>query len=133
MESLEIPKRVLKAIERHAIEERPNEACGIITGIDFRSCRVRRMTNADPSPVSYFMEPVEQFRLFKELREAGEQMLSIYHSHPVSEAYPSSKDIELAFYPDVIYLIISLRHSPPVIKGFTISEGTVTEKQIIAL
>jgi len=133
MKAIEIPKRVLDAIEQHALEVHPNEACGILSGTDFRSCRIHRMTNAEPSPVSYFMDPEEQFRLFKEIRETGERMLCIYHSHPVSEAYPSGKDVELAFYPDVLYIIISLLKSPPVIRGFTIVEKTVTEKKIITL
>lgn len=133
MEYIEIPKSVLAAMEQHALEAHPNEACGILSGTDFRTCRIHRMTNTDPSPVSYFMDPGEQFSLFKEIREEGERMLCIYHSHPVSEAYPSSKDIKLAFYPDVLYIIVSLLPDPPVSRGFTIIEGRVTEHKIISL
>jgi len=86
------------------------------------------MVNSEPSPVSYFMEPKEQFRVMKELRLEGLTMLAIFHSHPQSPAYPSVKDVDLAFYEDTVYVIISLMNQQePVIKAFTIVDGAVKE------
>jgi len=133
MENITLPVHIMNEIKDHAVELFPNEACGILSGKDLLTSRIHRMTNSEPSPVSYFMNPAEQFRVLKDIRNRGEKMLAIYHSHPVSEAYPSAKDVELAFYPDVLYIIISLTRSPAAIRGFTIKDGNVTEKKILTL
>lgn len=54
-------------------------------------------------------------------------MLAIYHSHPDSEAFPSAKDVQLAFYPDSLYIIVSLVKKEPVVKAFSIKEGDIKE------
>ena len=106
----------------------PNEACGILAGTGNRVTRVYPMSNAEPTPVSYFMEPKEQFRVMKELRQEGLAMVAIFHSHPQSPAYPSVKDISLAFYPDAVYVIIGLTNlESPEIKAYTIIDGVVKE------
>jgi proteasome lid subunit RPN8/RPN11 len=44
----------------------------------------------------------------RRIREAGRTLLGIYHSHPRAQAYPSTADVEMAFYPEAVYFIISL-------------------------
>lgn len=79
------------------------------------------------------MEPKEQFTVMKEMREQGLDMAAIYHSHPHSDVYPSTRDISLAFYPDSLHLIVSLIHEKPVIKAFEIKDGIVREVEIISI
>lgn len=133
MKTVSIPRTIIRALIKHAQEGYPHEVCGIIAGKDFGSCRVLRVTNAEPSPVSYFMDSKEQFRIHKEIRERGEKMLAIYHSHPGSEAFPSHKDVELAFYPDALYIVISLLREPAVVRAFSIDEGKIEEFSIQSL
>jgi len=109
----------------------PNEACGILAGTGSRVTKVYPMSNSEPSPVSYFMEPKEQFRVMKELRQKGLSMLAIFHSHPQSPAFPSAKDVSLAFYDDAVYLIIGLTNlESPEIKAYTIIEEHVRESSL---
>jgi proteasome lid subunit RPN8/RPN11 len=77
------------------------------------------------------MDPKEQLRAFKAMRESGFEMRGIFHSHVASEAYPSQKDVRLAFYPDVSYLILSLSDMDrPVLRSYQINEEKVTEEEI---
>lgn len=116
---------------RHAQREYPNEACGLLAGRDSRVEKVYQMTNAEHSPVTYRLDPEEQFRAFTEIEEAGWELLAIYHSHSHSFAYPSATDLELAFYPDCLYLITSLAdRARPVIRAFRIIEGTIEEERV---
>ena len=85
------------------------------------------MTNTENSRVSYFMDPGEQFQVMKDIRERKEKMLAIYHSHPDSVAFPSAKDVRLAYYPDSLYIIVSLAGDIPVLKAFSINEGEIVE------
>ena len=68
------------------------------------------------------------FRItFREIPERDEEMLAIYHSHTASPAYPSQTDINLATYPDAIYLILSLADGEAPLRGFRIEGEKVTE------
>jgi proteasome lid subunit RPN8/RPN11 len=62
--------------------------------------------------------------------EAGEELVAIYHSHTQSPAYPSQTDINLASYPDAIYLIVSLAEGEEPLRGFNIVDGQVTEAEL---
>ena len=85
------------------------------------------MTNIENSPVSYFMDSREQFKVMKDIREKNLSMLAIFHSHPSSPAYPSAKDLTLAFYEDSIYIIVSLMEKEPAAKGYSMREGKIEE------
>jgi len=124
----------LVQVMTHCKEAYPNEACGILSGIGNTVLNVYVMTNAEPSPVSYFMEPQEQFRVMKAMREEGQRMVAIFHSHPHSPAYPSAKDVNLAFYSDAVYVIIGLSNvASPEVRAFSIIDGDVTEVSVRAI
>lgn len=130
MDSIIISHRDMEDIISHAREGYPEEVCGILAGRDNEVLQVYRMTNTEHSPTSYFMDPKEQFRVMKEMRNRGLKMVGIYHSHPVAEAYPSSRDVSLAFYDDVAYLIISLLNEEPVVRAFEIKESKIRELRV---
>ena len=112
----------------HAREEAPNECCGILGGKNGDATTLYRATNAEQSPLRYTLDPNDLFRItFREIPENDEEMLAIYHSHTASPAYPSQTDINLATYPDAIYLILSLADGEKPLRGFRIDDGEVTE------
>ena len=111
----------------HCRKGYPNEACGILAGKDRMVTRTYAMTNTEGSPLSYLMDPSEQFRVMKDMRSSDLIMLAIFHSHPSSRAFPSAKDVSLAFYDDCVYVIVSLAEETPVVKGFSIRDGEVGE------
>ncbi len=47
-------------------------------------------------------------RIVTDIEDADEDVLAIYHSHTQSPAFPSRTDVDLAFWPDAAYLIVSL-------------------------
>ena len=54
------------------------------------------------------MDPRDQIDALREMRERGESLFAIYHSHPDSPPAPSETDLKQAGYPEALYLIISL-------------------------
>lgn len=126
-----LKKEFLEQIINQSKKEFPNEACGILAGKNCKAEKVYEMANADKSPSTYFMDAREQLKVMKEIRNLGLEMLGIYHSHVASEAYPSSHDVELAFYPDTSYAIVSLKDKDsPQIRSFKIAEGKITEEEV---
>ena len=127
MLKLEIPDNVLEQMLTQAKAQAPIEACGILAGKDGTVEKLYKMRNANQSSDHFMMAPEEQFKVAKEIRSAGFEMLAIYHSHPASPARPSAEDIRLAFTPDIVYVIVSTQNTEPAVKGFLIEDGNVSE------
>ena len=124
-------KDLLEKMLQQIKEEFPNEACGILAGREGRAGKVYEMSNIDKNPSTYFMDAKEQLLVMKEMRNLGSEMVGIYHSHASSPAYPSGHDVEMAFYPDISYVIISLKDKVnPVLRSFKIVDGKITEEEI---
>ncbi len=121
----------LQKIYKHCQDEYPNEACGILAGHNGTVENIYPMKNAEPSPAFYIMEPQEQFRVMKEMRLGSLELVGIYHSHTGSQAYPSATDVSLAYYPEAVYLIVTLLNRKlPASRGFSIREGKITEVRV---
>src|SRR5207302_7246719 len=115
----------------HARAEAPNECCGMIASRDGEAVRVYRARNAAASPLKYELDPTEQFRIQTEIEDAALDLGAIYHSHTRSEPYPSQTDINLAFYPESLYVIVGLASEPPEVRAFAISDGHVREAELV--
>lgn len=113
------------------IIESPNEACGILAGKCGKVVKIYQMINTDKSLKKFFMDPEQQLKIMKEMRNLELEMVGIYHSHVGTEAYPSAYDVELAFYPDASYVIISIKDiNNPKVRSFKITEGKITEEEV---
>ena len=108
----------------HAREASPEECCGLIGGDVNRARTVYLLRNVAPDPrVGYEAAPIELFAAQRSMRERGEELLGIYHSHPRScDPVPSETDVRLAYYPSAIYFIIGLVENGEVLRAFRISE-----------
>lgn len=114
----------LEKIFAYAREANPAECCGLIGGADCRVTNIYPLLNvaADPN-VSYEAAPEDLFAAQRQMRDRGEELLAIYHSHPRSAApEPSETDVRLAYYPQAVYFIIGLAGPQPVARAFRISE-----------
>ncbi len=127
------------AIVAHARAEYPNEACGLVIGDrpaadGGRAVRWVATANKAASPYRYEIDPTDLLRLTLETEEADEVFWAIVHSHVRSPAVPSPTDIGLAFYPDALYLLVSLAETEaqpqtgePSIRAWRILDGAVEE------
>ena len=125
---LTIRKTDLDRIYHHCDREFPNEACGVLAGNEGKVEKVYSLKSETPSPQFYQIDSKEHFRVLREMREQGQELVGIYHSHPDVAAYPSGQDVELAYYTDAVYVIVSLQdRKNPVVRGFRIVTGSITE------
>lgn len=121
------------AIVGHARQEYPRECCGIISGHEGRLEKLYELRNIAEGNVFYEIDPAQLMHLeFEELEQSGSEIVAIYHSHPESQAYPSASDLDLAFWPEAVYLICSLENkAEPGIRGFRMREGGISEVQLL--
>jgi len=132
MTVLELSRDQAKALITHAQEEAPNECCGLLAGRNGRVERVYPGTNVDHSPYTYLMDPKEQLAAFKDMEAAELELVGIYHSHTHTAAYPSRTDVAKAFYPDAMYVIVSLaKRDAPDIRAFRVADGQINEESVI--
>ena len=117
--------RQLEEIFAYARDSAPSECCGLIGGNGERASSLYPMRNvAANAIVAYEAAPEDLFAAQRRMRERGEQLLAIYHSHPrATEPQPSETDVRLAFYPQAIYFIIGLAGEQPAMRAFQISES----------
>jgi proteasome lid subunit RPN8/RPN11 len=111
-----LPDAIARAIVEHARAEYPNEACGVIVGDRPAAdggvaLRWEPARNRAASPFRYELHPDDLLRLTVETDDADETFWGIVHSHVQSPAVPSPTDVGLAFYPDALYVLVSL--APP--------------------
>ncbi len=128
MRSLRIPRSLFDELVAHAREEAPNECCGLIASRDGEAVAVHRARNAAASPLRYEMDGMEQYRIQTAIEDAGLELGAIYHSHTRSAPYPSQTDINLAFYPESLYVIVGLEQpDAPDVKAWRIEDGDVSQ------
>ncbi|HEY3365836.1 MAG TPA: M67 family metallopeptidase [Symbiobacteriaceae bacterium] len=122
---LVIGQHLLRRILEQCMEERPYEACGILTGKNGQVLHAYATDNAKRSPVFYEVDAVQQERALRSMAEHGDELIAIYHSHPTAPAVPSINDIRLAVhYPEAIRVIVSLA-GPADVRAFLIQDGRV--------
>ena len=125
---MRISRQLLDEIVSHALDEAPNECCGMIASREGRAVAVHRAVNQAERPrVTYEIRGKDLFRLFNEIEGAGLEIGAIYHSHPFTEPTPSPTDLKLAHYPDSLYVIVGLEHDEPDVRAWRIVDGAVTE------
>lgn len=85
------------------------EVCALLGGQNNRLTSIYPVANIAEEPGSHFLlDPEGQIDAMKAMRETGENLRGIFHSHPAAPAIPSVSDQALASYPDVFYIIVSL-------------------------
>ena len=116
--------------------EDPNEACGLIIGdrpaADGGSAlRYEPVRNKAASPYRYEIHPDDLLRLTIATDDADEVFWAIVHSHVRSPAYPSPTDLGLAFYPDSLYILVSLAEDEPALGAFRIVDGEIHRVELL--
>ena len=108
------------------------ECCGLLAGRDGVITHVFPAENVAADPTrNYELAPKEIVGLMREFRGQGLEFLGIYHSHPNGDNVPSPRDIELAYYSEASYFIVSPRaYATAPVRAFSIRDGQVTELEI---
>jgi proteasome lid subunit RPN8/RPN11 len=134
-----LPAAIRGALVAHARAEYPDEACGLIVGDapaadGGQALRFEATRNKAASPFRYEINPDDLYRLTIATDDADEVFWGIVHSHTHSPAVPSPTDIGLAFYPDALYLLVSLADDQadpatgePGVRAWRILDGEVHE------
>ena len=141
--SVAVPATMLQALIDHARAGYPNEACGLIVGSGPAAAgggalRFEATRNKAASPYRYEIDPEDLYRISVAVDDADEVIWGIVHSHTHTPAVPSPTDLGLAFYPDALYLLVSLSEDEsdpatgtPSVRAWRIVDGVAHEVTLV--
>lgn len=130
--SITLPPSLIKPLLEAALATPEVEVCGLIGHRPETGYEIYPVANVARHPQTRFeLDPAGQIAAMRCMREHGEALFAIYHSHPDAPARPSAVDIEQASYPEALNLIISLQdRDAPELRGWWICEDGVGEVKI---
>src|ERR1700752_426065 len=127
---MRVPNAIYDEMVQHALADAPNECCGMIASRKGEGGGLYGALNAAASPLKYEIDGAEHYRIQMAIDDADLELGAIYHSHTRSDPYPSQTDINLAFYPDAVYVIVGLAGAEPVVRAYFIRDGDVAETEL---
>jgi len=130
---IQIPRRLTNQL-LHLAQLSPDlEVCGLVSSQNGVPSHCYPVANVAEHPQQRFLlDAGQQISVMAKMREQGEDLFAIYHSHPTAPAEPSTHDLELATYPEALYLIISLNTKGILeMRGFKIHQKTALEIPLV--
>jgi [CysO sulfur-carrier protein]-S-L-cysteine hydrolase len=116
---------MLDEIVAQANDEAPNECCGLVGTRDGRAVKLYKTKNEAASDKFYVIDPIDLLHAYNDIEEEGLEIGIIYHSHTRRDAKASQTDINLARFPEAVYLIVGVLHGD--MGAWHIKDGEVTE------
>ncbi len=125
----QIPRKLTNQLLHLAQLSPDDEICGLVGSKNGIPSTCYPIANIAQQPKQRFLlDAKQQIAAMAEMREQGEELFAIYHSHPKTPAEPSSYDLESATYPKALCLIISLNTKGVLeMRGFKISPQKAEE------
>lgn len=131
---LHIPSSIYQEMITHVSAGYPDETCGALGSLGDHVVKNYPTANAAEHPDDFsIISEVDIVRIYNDIDGYDGDMI-YYHSHPITEAYPSARDIDWAKRSGYLYIIFSHRHhpEPPYARVFKINpQGNIAEGQII--
>lgn len=127
---MKIARELYDQLVAHARAEAPNECCGMVASADGVAVAIHPAENMAASPLRYEIDGRQQLEILDAIEDAGHDLGAIYHSHTRTAPEPSQTDINLAFYPDSLYLIIGLKDPEPDVRAWRIVDGQVSQAEL---
>ncbi len=129
MKHIALPRSLVEQIIGHVLTSPSREVCGLVGAVGGLAANTYPVKNVSTEPECRFeMDPRQQIAAMREMRDAGEGLFAIYHSHPQGPPAPSPVDVHLVGYPQALNLIVSLADPDlPEVRGYYIREGRIEE------
>ncbi len=130
---LRIPRPILEVLLDHARTERPYECCGLLAGTvadGWGDVRTRYpLVNELRSRTEFLSEPRSLFDAMKAMRQNGEEILAVYHSHPSSAPIPSLRDRERNYSEQVMTVIVGFEKDECSLRVWWLTAETASEAE----
>lgn len=129
MSTVALPRPLVNRLLAEAQRHPESEVCGLVGGSEGRPGRFYPVANVAAEPGRLFrLDPKGQIDAMRTMREGGEALFAIYHSHPHAPARPSATDLAESAYPEALHLIVSLDTKGVLeMRGYYLRDGVAEE------
>jgi proteasome lid subunit RPN8/RPN11 len=128
---VKIRQQVLDRIIAHAVEDLPNECCGLLIGSVDIVEDAARARNVKRSRTRFQVEPADHFAAIRRARAAGLEVIGAYHSHPSGPTGPSDTDRARLTDPAMFHVIISLAYGTRTVRAFRLADGNFIPLELV--
>ncbi len=128
---MKIRQDVIARIVAHAVEDLPNECCGLLIGTSEVVEDAVRARNMKRSRTKFQVEPADHFAAIRKARAAGLSVIGAYHSHPTGPSGPSDTDRARLTDPSMFHIIVSLAHGTKTVRAFRLVDGNFSPLEIV--
>lgn len=128
---MRIRQDAFEGLVAHALDDTPNECCGLLVGAGDLVHDVVRARNALASPTQFQIEPADHFAAIRKARDAGLEVLGAYHSHPNGPSHPSETDRARLTDPTMVQVIVSLAAGTCTVRAFRFEAGDFSELELV--
>jgi len=126
---VEINRTAFDAVVAHARDALPDECCGLLIGQRSKVDVIVRARNLDQSPTQFQIDPLDHFAAIRQARMRGQQVIGVYHPHPLGPETPSERDLREATYAEYVYLIVT--PGVPVVRAFRLADGNFSALPLV--
>ena len=99
---------VLATLLDAAVQAAPEEACGLLLGVDGVASEARRCANLAANPRRFFeLDPAALIAAHRAERGGGPALLGYWHSHPSGVPEPSAEDQRQASGDGKVWAIVA--------------------------
>ena len=132
---IQIPRKLANQLLHLAQQSPKHEICGLVSSKNGLAQHCYPINNVADLPQQHFLlDASQQIAAMTEMRDLGQELFAIYHSHPTAPAVPSTQDLALSAYPAALYLIISLNTKGILeMRGFRINQESAQEIPLILI
>ena len=128
---MKIRQAVLDRIVAHAVEDLPNECCGLLIGTKDIIEDAARARNTKRSKTRFQVEPADHFAAIRRARAGGFEIVGAYHSHPSGPSGPSETDRARLTDPSMFHVIVSLAHGTRTVRAFRLGGGNFSPLELV--
>jgi proteasome lid subunit RPN8/RPN11 len=128
---VKIKQKVMDQIVTHAVEDLPNECCGLLIGSAELVEDAARARNRKRSRTRFEVEPADHFAAVRRARGAGLEIIGAYHSHPQGPSGPSETDRARLTDASMVQVIVSLAHGTRTVRAFRLLDGNLIPLELV--
>ena len=107
MQKIRLSQSDKKVLSEYSENQKPNESCAILFGKNDQVLDLFLTENIEKSPVKFTISNQQLIEGYRIAEEKNMDIVGIFHSHPDSDAYPSSTDKKFMQSNPVVWIIYS--------------------------
>jgi len=107
LQKIKLSQSDKKVLSEYSENQKPNESCAILFGKNDQVLDLFLTENIEKSPVNFTISNQQLIEGYRIAEEKKMDVVGIFHSHPDSDAYPSSTDKKFMRSNPVVWIIYS--------------------------